>query len=118
MGEYFIKQQSNSVAVPLPPLRPLYPSFLDIYPFFYVERLRSLDLYLRGRLERRVERVTAPIRPAAFRSESGSTAASPGISGGSSPFRRAGGPRRRRCGPGRERAEPSATKKGAVCSRF
>ncbi|MEA3053732.1 MAG: hypothetical protein QOG72_2635 [Sphingomonadales bacterium] len=56
MGEYFIKQQINGDAVPSPPLRPLYPSYVDLDPFIDVERLKSLDLYLRDRLERRLER--------------------------------------------------------------
>lgn len=38
------------------PLRPLYPSYVDLDPYIDVERLKSLDRYLRERLERRVER--------------------------------------------------------------
>src|SRR5687767_2690766 len=56
MDEYFIKQQSSSRAVPSPPLRPLYPSYVDLDPYIDVGRLKSLDRYLRDRLERRKER--------------------------------------------------------------
>ena len=56
MDEYFIKQQSNGHAVPSRPPRPLYPSYVDLDPFIDVERLKSLDLYLRDRLERRMAR--------------------------------------------------------------
>jgi hypothetical protein len=56
MGEYFIKQQSNSHAVPSPPLRPLYPSYVDLDPYIDAKRLKSLDRYLRDRLERRMGR--------------------------------------------------------------
>ncbi len=56
MGEYFIKQQSKGDAVPSPPSRPLYPSYVDFDPFIDVARLKSLDHYLRDRLERRIER--------------------------------------------------------------
>ena len=58
MDEYFIKQQSNSHAVPSPPLRPLYPSYVDLDPYIDVERLKSLDLYLRDRLDRRMVRAS------------------------------------------------------------
>src|SRR4051812_47189969 len=56
MSEYFIKQQSSGDGVPSPPLRRLYPSYVDLDPFIDVARLKSLDLYLRDRLERRLER--------------------------------------------------------------
>ncbi|HLL31961.1 MAG TPA: hypothetical protein VK403_13285 [Allosphingosinicella sp.] len=56
MDEYFIKQQSNGHAVPSPPPSPLYPSYVDLDPYIDVERLRSLDLYVRERLERRLYR--------------------------------------------------------------
>jgi hypothetical protein len=35
---------------------PVYPSYVDFDPFLDVARLRSLDLYLRDRLERRIQR--------------------------------------------------------------
>jgi len=60
MGEYFIKQlikqQRTGHAVPPPPLRARYPSYVNFDPYIDVARLRSLDLYLRQRLERRIER--------------------------------------------------------------
>ena len=56
MGEYFIKQLSKGHAVPSPPPRALYPSYVDLDPFIDVARLKSLDLYLRERLEQRIER--------------------------------------------------------------
>lgn len=56
MNDYFIKQQSNGDAVPSPPSRPLYPSYVDLDRFIDAGRLRSLDLYLRHRLERRIAR--------------------------------------------------------------
>jgi hypothetical protein len=56
MDEYFIKQQSNGVAVPSPSPRPLYPSYADVDPFIDIARLRSLDSYVRERLERRLEK--------------------------------------------------------------
>jgi hypothetical protein len=55
MDEYFIKQQSKGRAVPFRPPTSLYPSYVDLDPYIDVERLKSLDLYLRGRLERRME---------------------------------------------------------------
>ncbi len=56
MGEYFIKQQSRGPAVP-PPIRgPNHPSYVDLDAHIDVARLKSLDLYLRDRLERRIER--------------------------------------------------------------
>jgi hypothetical protein len=55
MGEYFIKQQSRGRAVPSPPPKAAYPSYMDLDPFIDVARLKSLDLYLRERLERRIE---------------------------------------------------------------
>ena len=54
MGEYFIKQQSRGLAVPSPPPRPIYPSYVDFDPYIDVARLKSLDSYLRDRLERRI----------------------------------------------------------------
>jgi hypothetical protein len=56
MDEYFIKQQSSDDAVPSAALRPLYPSYVDFDPHIDVERLKALDPYIRGRLERRTER--------------------------------------------------------------
>ncbi len=56
MGEYFIKQLSKGVAVPSSSDRAVYPSYVDLDPFIDVERLRALDLYVRERLERRLER--------------------------------------------------------------
>jgi hypothetical protein len=56
MGEYFIKQQSRRNAVPSAPSRARYPSYVDLDPYIEVERLRSLDAYLRDRLERRIAR--------------------------------------------------------------
>ena len=56
MGEYYLKQQSSGDAVPSPPLRPLYPSYVDLDPFIDVARLRALDHYLRDRLEERIAR--------------------------------------------------------------
>ena len=56
MSEYFIKQQSSGVAVPSPSLRPLYPSYVDLDPYIDVRRLKSLDGYVRDRLERRIAR--------------------------------------------------------------
>jgi len=37
-----------------PPVR--YPSYVDLDPFIDVARLRSLDLYIRERLQRRLDR--------------------------------------------------------------
>ncbi len=56
MGEYFIKQLSKGVAVPSPSDRAVYPSYVDLDPFIDVARLKGLDLYVRERLERRLER--------------------------------------------------------------
>lgn len=56
MDEYFIKQQSRGRAVPSALPGPLYPSYVDLDPHIDVDRLKSLDLYLRDRLERRIER--------------------------------------------------------------
>src|SRR3712207_188045 len=56
MEEYFIKQQSNGLAVPSATASPLYPSYVDLDPFIDVDRLRSLDRILRDRLEARIER--------------------------------------------------------------
>jgi hypothetical protein len=56
MNDYFIKQQSNSVAVPSSSGRAVYPSYVDFDPFIDVARLRALDGYVRGRLQRRLER--------------------------------------------------------------
>lgn len=56
MDEYFIKQQRTGPGVPFPPAPPLYPSYVDLDPFIDVARLRSLDDYLRDRLERRMAR--------------------------------------------------------------
>jgi hypothetical protein len=56
MGQYFIKQQSKGRAVPSAPIEARYPSYVDLDPFIDVARLKSLDLYLRDRLERRIER--------------------------------------------------------------
>ena len=56
MGEYFIKQQSKCHAVPSAAATPLYPSYVDLDHYIDVPRLKSLDRYLRGRLERRLER--------------------------------------------------------------
>src|SRR5687768_15338336 len=56
MSEYFIKQQSSGVPVPSPTLRPIYPSYVDLDSYIDVARLKSLDGYLRERLERRIAR--------------------------------------------------------------
>jgi hypothetical protein len=56
MSEYFIKQQSRGRAVPSALPRALYPSYVDLDPYIDVARLKSLDHYLRDRLERRIER--------------------------------------------------------------
>jgi hypothetical protein len=56
MNKYFIKQQSSGHAVPSRPSRPLYPSYVDLDPYIDVERLKSLDRYIRDRLERRMDR--------------------------------------------------------------
>jgi hypothetical protein len=56
MNEYFIKQQSNGHAVPSATRGALYPSYVDLDPYIDVARLKSLDLYLRDRLERRIAR--------------------------------------------------------------
>jgi hypothetical protein len=56
MDEYFIKQQSRGHAVPCPLPASLYPSYVDLDPYIDVPRLKSLDRYLRDRLERRMER--------------------------------------------------------------
>lgn len=56
MDEYFIKQQSSRDAVPSASPRPLYPSYVDLDPYIDVPRLKSLDGYLRDRLEQRIER--------------------------------------------------------------
>lgn len=56
MDEYFIKQLSSGVAVPSPSPRPVYPSYVDFDSQIDVERLKSLDSYLRDRLERRLGR--------------------------------------------------------------
>lgn len=56
MDEYFIKQQSWGPAVPSPPASPNYPSYVDLDPHIDIARLKSLDLYLRDRLERQIER--------------------------------------------------------------
>jgi hypothetical protein len=56
MNEYFIKQQSKGRAVPSPASEAVYPSYVDLDPYIDVARLKSLDLYLRDRLERRIER--------------------------------------------------------------
>jgi len=54
MDEYFIKQQRTGPAVPCPPLGAHYPSYVDLDPWIDVARLKSLDFYLRDRLERRM----------------------------------------------------------------
>ena len=56
MVEYFIKQQSKGRGVPPAAPEARYPSYVDLDPFIDVERLKSLDLYLRDRLERRIAR--------------------------------------------------------------
>ena len=56
MGEYFIKQQSRGDAVPSAIPAAVYPSYVDLDPYIDVARLKSLDLYLRDRLERRIAR--------------------------------------------------------------
>lgn len=56
MSEYFIKQLSTGVAVPSPTPRAAYPSYVDLDSFIDVARLKKLDLYVRERLERRLER--------------------------------------------------------------
>jgi hypothetical protein len=56
MDEYFIKQQSKGRAVPPPAGEALYPSYVDLDRFIDVARLKSLDHYLRDRLERRIAR--------------------------------------------------------------
>ncbi|HEX9946206.1 MAG TPA: hypothetical protein VGA98_01570 [Allosphingosinicella sp.] len=56
MGDYFIKQQSNGHAVPSPSRTALYPSYVDFDPYLDVERLKSLDGYIRDRLQRRMDR--------------------------------------------------------------
>ena len=56
MDEYFIKQLSKGVAVPSPSDRAVYPSYVDLDSFIDIARLRALDLYVRERLERRLER--------------------------------------------------------------
>jgi hypothetical protein len=53
MSELIIKQPGKGAAVP-PAVR--YPSYMDLDAFIDVERLKSLDLYLRDLLERRIER--------------------------------------------------------------
>jgi hypothetical protein len=54
MGEYFIKQQSTGDAVPSPSPAAVYPSYVDLDPYIDVDRLKSLHLYVRERLERRI----------------------------------------------------------------
>jgi hypothetical protein len=56
MDEYFIKQQSNGATVPSAPARSHYPCYVDLDSHIDVRRLRSLDRYLRDRLERRISR--------------------------------------------------------------
>ncbi len=56
MSQYFIKQQSNDHAVPSAASRPGYPSYVDLDSYIDVARLKSLDRYLRDRLERRIAR--------------------------------------------------------------
>jgi hypothetical protein len=56
MGEYFIKQQSNGPAVPSAASHALYPTYVDLDSCIDVARLRSLDRYIRDRLERRLDR--------------------------------------------------------------
>ncbi|HEX8063910.1 MAG TPA: hypothetical protein VF535_11920 [Allosphingosinicella sp.] len=56
MDEYFIKQLSRGPAVPSARAQAVYPSYVDLDPYIDVARLKSLDLYLRERLERRIER--------------------------------------------------------------
>ena len=57
MSEYFIKQLSSGVAVPStdPPRRSIQAMSTSI-PISTSGRLKSLDRYLRDRLERRIER--------------------------------------------------------------
>jgi hypothetical protein len=52
MGDYILKQPGKGPAVP----DPGYPTYADLDPFIDVERLKSLDCYLRDRLERRIAR--------------------------------------------------------------
>jgi hypothetical protein len=56
MDEYFIKQLRNGPAVPSVPAGAVYPSYADLDPYIDVARLKSLDRYLRDRLERRIAR--------------------------------------------------------------
>jgi hypothetical protein len=56
MGDYFIKQQSNGDVVPSPSRQALYPSYVDLDPYLDVARLKSLDSYIRDRLQRRMDR--------------------------------------------------------------
>jgi hypothetical protein len=62
MGDYFLKEPGKPVAVPPTSAAAdmgagaSYPSYMDLDPFIDVERLKSLDLYLRDRLERRIAR--------------------------------------------------------------
>ena len=54
MTDYFLKQPGNASTVP--PRSAIYPSYKDLDPHIDVGRLRSLDLYLKDRLERRIQR--------------------------------------------------------------
>lgn len=56
MGDYILKQPAKGVPVPHGPSRALYPSYVDLDPYIDVERLKSLDHWLRDRLERRIAR--------------------------------------------------------------
>jgi hypothetical protein len=56
MDEYFIKQLSRDAAVPSASGAPPYPCYVDMDPYIDVARLKSLDHYLRDRLNRRIER--------------------------------------------------------------
>jgi hypothetical protein len=54
MGEYFINQLRSGRPVPPSPSQPRYPSYVDFDRFIDVARLRSLDSWLRERLEARL----------------------------------------------------------------
>ncbi|HEX2763576.1 MAG TPA: hypothetical protein VHM92_06980 [Allosphingosinicella sp.] len=57
MGDYFFKQPAKAAAVPRgAALGARYPSYVDLDRFIDVDRLKSLDLWLRNRLERRIKR--------------------------------------------------------------
>jgi hypothetical protein len=53
MSHNILKEPGKRAAVPA---APLYPSYMDLDPFIDVGRLKSLDLYLRDLLERRIAR--------------------------------------------------------------